>query len=216
MERRENKLVIPSAKLVPEELQNLGKLPGIIYPVNQKIVFDYLYETYYDEMVAYGKEAGICVIPAIEFDTKFEGFDTHILGYNLDYHHPCFDGYDKKIDAKIHDSFRGVMQRIKDHFGAVVEIDEIIEDISKGGNPFDKMYGRILHDPRNAHIEAFKPYQPGGHRSEPAVVNFYWDLLSAGTPCYVPVDYPKMEDIVKLLHEVPLIQRKGADRYDEK
>ena len=154
-----------------------------------------------DEMVAYGKEAGIRVIPAIEFDTKFEGFDTHILGYNLDYHHPCFDGYDKKIDAKIHDSFRGVMQRIKDHFGAVVEIDEIIEDISKGGNPFDKMYGRILHDPRNAHIEAFKPYQPGGHRCEPAVVNFYWDLLSAGTPCYVPVDYPKMEDIVKLIHE---------------
>lgn len=46
MENQGTKLIIPSAKLVPEELQNLGKLPGIIYPVNQKIVFDYLYEQY--------------------------------------------------------------------------------------------------------------------------------------------------------------------------
>ena len=40
------KVIIPSAKIVPEELQKLGKLPGIIFPINQKIVFDYLYEQY--------------------------------------------------------------------------------------------------------------------------------------------------------------------------
>ena len=39
-------IIIPSAKLVPEELWSLGKLPGIIYPINQRIVFDYLYEQY--------------------------------------------------------------------------------------------------------------------------------------------------------------------------
>lgn len=40
------KLLIPSAKIVPEELQNLGKLPAIIYPVGQGITFDYLLEQY--------------------------------------------------------------------------------------------------------------------------------------------------------------------------
>lgn len=40
------KLIIPSAKIVPEELQKIGKLPAIIYPINQKIVFEYLYEQY--------------------------------------------------------------------------------------------------------------------------------------------------------------------------
>ncbi len=40
------KVVIPSAKIVPEELQNLGKLPAIIYPVGQGIVLDYLLEQY--------------------------------------------------------------------------------------------------------------------------------------------------------------------------
>lgn len=39
-------VIIPSAKIVPVELQNLGQLPAIIYPVNQKIVFEYLYEQY--------------------------------------------------------------------------------------------------------------------------------------------------------------------------
>ena len=39
-------LLIPSAKIVNEELQSIGKLPAIIYPVNQGIVFDYLLKQY--------------------------------------------------------------------------------------------------------------------------------------------------------------------------
>ena len=42
------RVIIPSAKLVPEELQKLGKLPAIIYPINQKIAFDYIYDQYKD------------------------------------------------------------------------------------------------------------------------------------------------------------------------
>lgn len=40
------RVIIPSAKLVPEELQKLGKLPAIIYPINQRIAFDYIYDQY--------------------------------------------------------------------------------------------------------------------------------------------------------------------------
>ena len=40
------RVIIPSAKLVPEELQKLGKLPAIIYPINQRITFDYIYDQY--------------------------------------------------------------------------------------------------------------------------------------------------------------------------
>ena len=43
-----NRIIIPSATLIPEELWTLGKLPGIIYPINQRIVFDYLYDQYKD------------------------------------------------------------------------------------------------------------------------------------------------------------------------
>lgn len=40
------KLLIPSAKLVSEDLQTLGKLPAVIYPVNGHTVFSYLYKQY--------------------------------------------------------------------------------------------------------------------------------------------------------------------------
>ena len=40
------KLIIPSAQIVPKELQNIGKLPAIIYPINGNIVFSYLYKQY--------------------------------------------------------------------------------------------------------------------------------------------------------------------------
>lgn len=40
------KLIIPSATIVSEELQKIGKLPAVIYPVNEKIVFDYLLDQY--------------------------------------------------------------------------------------------------------------------------------------------------------------------------
>lgn len=43
------KLLIPSATVVSVELQLIGKLPAIIYPINQKIVFDYLLEQYQDD-----------------------------------------------------------------------------------------------------------------------------------------------------------------------
>ncbi len=42
-------ILIPTATIVPEGLQSIGKLPAIIYPVNQKIVFDYLLEQYKDD-----------------------------------------------------------------------------------------------------------------------------------------------------------------------
>lgn len=42
-------VLIPSAKVVPEELQNLGKLPAIIYPVGQGSVLDYLLEQYEEQ-----------------------------------------------------------------------------------------------------------------------------------------------------------------------
>lgn len=39
-------VLIPSAKIVNKELQKLGRLPAVVYPVNECIVFDYLFEQY--------------------------------------------------------------------------------------------------------------------------------------------------------------------------
>lgn len=47
------RVVVPSARLVSTELQNVGKLPPIIYPMGQGIVLDYLlkqYENHVDQI----------------------------------------------------------------------------------------------------------------------------------------------------------------------
>lgn len=40
------KIIIPAAKLVPIELWQIGKLPAVIYPINDGIVFDHLLKQY--------------------------------------------------------------------------------------------------------------------------------------------------------------------------
>ena len=47
------KVVIPSAKIVSVELQNIGKLPAVIYPVNQDTMFKILKDTYKDAVDEY-------------------------------------------------------------------------------------------------------------------------------------------------------------------
>ncbi len=39
-------VIIPSAKVVGDDLKKLGNLPAVIYPLNRGIVFDYLFDQY--------------------------------------------------------------------------------------------------------------------------------------------------------------------------
>lgn len=40
------RLLIPTAKIIPLDLQHIGKLPAIIYPVNDRIAYDFFEEKY--------------------------------------------------------------------------------------------------------------------------------------------------------------------------
>ena len=46
-------VILPSAKVVREELQSIGKIPAVVYPVNQRISFDYIYEIYPEEYCSF-------------------------------------------------------------------------------------------------------------------------------------------------------------------
>ena len=43
---KNNNLLITSAKLIPEEMRNLGNLPSALYPIESKTVLQRLYEQY--------------------------------------------------------------------------------------------------------------------------------------------------------------------------
>lgn len=96
-------IIFPSAKLVGEELQKLGKLPAIIYPINQGIVFDYLYNQYHD--VADSLEV-ICYENADKVHRRLSGYrsskvnivDLPTLG---DLGHTVYFGLDEKAESVI-------------------------------------------------------------------------------------------------------------------
>lgn len=87
-------LLIPAAKIVPEELQNLGKLPAVIYPVNQRIVFDYLLEQYGNDcdvikVVCYENADKVHRRLSAYNNDKIEVQDLSMLG---DLGHTIYDG----------------------------------------------------------------------------------------------------------------------------
>ena len=154
-----------------------------------------------DEMIALGNENGIRVIPAIEFDTDFEGIETHVLGYGLDHHQPYFETISEIVDASFSSVFEDGMKNIIEYYGAFVDIEESLAEIEKGGNPVEIVYGRILRDPRNDHIEAFAPFRPNGNRSNAPELNFHLDIMAKGMPCYVEVELPSLQQTVEQIQK---------------
>ena len=153
-----------------------------------------------DEMLALGKEHGIRVIPAIEFDTLFEGNETHLLGYNFDYHQPYFDELEEKLNAYRKTSMIERIHKLNDYFQMDLDPEALLVKFGTK-NPFPDIVKTFLDDPRYLDKEAFMPYREGGSRANPAAVNFYWDFCSSGNPCYVHVPYPSLEDSVKIIHD---------------
>lgn len=153
-----------------------------------------------DEMLKLGKEKGIKVIPAIEFDTLFDGLEVHVLGYNLDYTLPYFQTLAKTLNVGKADSLRNRVAKVNAYYHMDLDIDHILA-IHGNKHPWQSIIKAMLEDPRYANKPEFQPYQPGGSRSEPAAVNFYWDNCSVGTPCYELVEYPSLEDTVKIIHD---------------
>ncbi|MCD8225324.1 MAG: aminoglycoside phosphotransferase family protein [Clostridiales bacterium] len=96
-------VIIPSAVLVPEELQNMGKLPPIIYPVNQNIVFDFLYKQYSD-LAKY--MTVICFEQAAKIHRrlgKYEGNKVRLLDLKIlkDLGHTIYESIDDNLKSPI-------------------------------------------------------------------------------------------------------------------
>lgn len=154
-----------------------------------------------DEMIEEGSKVGIHVIPAIEFDTMFEGKEAHLLGYNIDYRHPYFKDLAERIDDYMDQAMAERFQKFRENYGVVLNEEEVYANTPEGENPFFVLCTMMLNDPANKDIPEFQDYLPGGKRCNPQVVNFYWDHCCAGTENYVEVTYPDFKQTVDIIHE---------------
>jgi hypothetical protein len=59
----------------------------------------------------------------------------------------------------------------------------------------------LLAKPEYADSDILRPYRTGGPRSDNPYVNFYWDYYSQGKPCYAHVEFPSLEDTIRVIHK---------------
>ena len=140
------RVIIPSAKLVPEELQKLGKLPAIIYPINQKIAFEYIYDQYKD---LHTKVDIICFENADKVERRLRKVigneikvrklpELHDLGYTILY---AIENIDEPVVINFADTI--VMDPIADISGDAFFYQE--DYMSETWTYFDEESGIVTH-----------------------------------------------------------------------
>ncbi|NBK97887.1 MAG: PHP domain-containing protein [Erysipelotrichia bacterium] len=184
-------------ELTPTELIKMAKAKGLEYVA----LSDHNNFRGIDEMISEGNKVGITVIPAIEFDTMFEDKEVHLLGYNFDYHLPYFQGLANRIDQYMDEAMAERFVKFRENYHVKINEEEVYANTPEGENPFFILCDMMLNDPANKDIPDFQDYLKGGKRSEPQVVNFYWDKCSVGTKNYVKVNYPDFQKTVDIIHD---------------
>lgn len=80
-----------------------------------------------DEAIKAGQENDLEVIPGIEFNTRFQNYDVHILGYLIDYDNIYLLNLLNKIKKERKDRIKKMLQLLKDLYGFEISLKEIKE-----------------------------------------------------------------------------------------
>lgn len=152
------------------------------------------------DMMVEGKKEGIQIIPAIECSTLLGDYDVHVLGYGINLDDPYFQTLQENIQKKNDGVFHQRVEKLRQKYGVEIDEEKVVRD-ANGTNPWFIMMTRLFQDPRYQNIEDFKDYIPGGKRSDPAPVNFFWDKCMPGSDLYVKAYNPDFKETIQKIHE---------------
>ena len=157
------------------------------------------------------QELGMTCIPAIEIDCTYKELELHVLGYGVEINNPIFS--DILANVRTQDQ-SATLQKLEltNQLGFDLKYEDFTDMMWNGIITGEMFAERLLEDERYIEHPLLKPYREGGERSLNPYVNFYWDFYAKGKPCYVPMVYPKMVDIIPLIQSgggVPVLAHPG-------
>ena len=79
-----------------------------------------------DEMIKYGKEAGIKVISGVEIDCVYKGINLHMLGYGIDYKRKEFLEIEEEIFEKEMAIAKTKIERLKGNTDLIADEEKIL------------------------------------------------------------------------------------------
>lgn len=154
-----------------------------------------------DEMIKYGKEAGIKVISGVEIDCVYKGINLHMLGYGIDYKRKEFLEIEEEIFEKEMAIAKTKIERLKGNTDLIVDEEKIFE-IAGGNIITGEIIGEVvLAEKKNRNNSLLEEYFNNGAKSDMPFVHFYWDFFSQGKIAYVPIEFRSMTEIVNLIKE---------------
>lgn len=153
------------------------------------------------QLLEHGKKGKTVLIPAIELDCTCHGKDFHLLGYGINVNDPIYDKIEEDFLSQERQNGETRLDYTRNKIGFCFE-DHVIEKLKILGviTP-EAIMEACMMDERNRNHEKMQPYLEGGSRSNNPMVNFYWDYFSQGTEGYVPMVFPKLRDMVEMIHE---------------
>ena len=146
------------------------------------------------------EEGSPVVVPAIELDCTCEGKDFHLLGYGIDVNDSVYHKIENDFLSQEIQNGEARLAYTREKIGFQFQNDEIERLKILGVITPEAIMEACMMDKRNQNHERMQPYLEGGSRSDNPMVNFYWDYFSQGKEGYVPTVFPRMEDMVEMIH----------------
>ncbi len=157
-----------------------------------------------DEAIQRANQLHIHCYPAAEIDCTYKGINFHVLSYDMDYTSSDFEDIEQNIRRQCIRTSKERLDLIN-RLGFSLTENELRE-ITKGSYWSEQWTPEVfaealLNNETYQSREILLPYREGGPRSDNPYVNFYWDYCSQGKPCYVPIQFPEMKDIIDIIHK---------------
>lgn len=150
------------------------------------------------EAMQYTKD--IQVLSGIELDCTYEGYNFHMLGYNIDHTQPIFATIEKDILRQEQQAAKEKIYAFQKATGIPLTLDEVLPH-SENGVVSGELIAEILLKRADAQTyPCLQPYILGGSKSDMPNVHFYWDYFSKGKVAYIPINYLTLPQAIEIIH----------------
>ncbi len=158
------------------------------------------------------KRFGIEVLPGIELDTTYKGYDFHILGYSMNFSNKKFIETLEKIREERKEREIEMAKKMR-NLGFKIDLKKLKDQALIAVLAKYHIAWLLMKRPENR----IKVYQEvGPYPTIHDIINYY---LKRGRPAYVPKKILKVDEIIKLIKDaggIPILAHPGLIHPDWK
>lgn len=144
---------------------------------------------------------GIQYIPGVEFDCQYRGIPVRVLGYYIDWENKIFDILEQGSLKRDKQASIERVNKFEKFAGIVIDIDSFMSK-----SRFQIITGKeitemVFKNPQTRQMKLMQHYLHNTKSEKEALQRFEHDVFGKSGPCYVEVDLPSLDQIVKAIHQ---------------